>query len=57
MLTKDFSYNLPEDLIAQNPADQRGASRMLLLEKGFDVLILDSFINSSYNVVNRIKSY
>ena len=34
MLTKDFSNNLPEDLIAQNPADQRGASRMLLLEKG-----------------------
>jgi len=30
---------------------------LLLLEKGFDVLILDSFINSSYNVVNRIKSY
>ncbi len=34
MLTKDFSYNLPEDLIAQNPADQRGTSRMLVLEKG-----------------------
>ncbi len=30
---------------------------LLLLEKGFDVLILDSFINSSFNVLNRIKTY
>ncbi len=30
---------------------------LLLLEEGFDVLILDSFINSSSNVVNRIKTY
>ena len=30
---------------------------LLLLEKGFDVLILDSFINSSSNVINRIKTY
>ena len=33
MLTKDFSYDLPEDLVAQNPVDERGASRMLVLEK------------------------
>jgi len=33
MLTKDFSYDLPEDLIAQNPVDERGASRMLVLEE------------------------
>ena len=37
MLTKDFSYNLPEDLIAQNPADERGTSRMLVLEKGCEI--------------------
>ncbi len=30
---------------------------LLLLEKGFDVLILDSFTNSSPNVINRIKAY
>ena len=30
---------------------------LLLLERGFDVLILDSFINSSSNVISRIKSY
>jgi S-adenosylmethionine:tRNA ribosyltransferase-isomerase len=33
MLTKDFSYNLPEDLIAQHPVSKRGASRMLVLEE------------------------
>ena len=37
MLTKDFSYNLPEELIAQNPTDERGASRMLVLEKGYGI--------------------
>ena len=30
---------------------------LLLLERGFDVVILDSFVNSSYNVITRIKSY
>ena len=37
MLTKDFSYNLPEDLIAQNPTAERGTSRMLVLEKGREI--------------------
>ena len=30
---------------------------LLLLERGFDVLILDSFVNSSSNVIDRIKTY
>ena len=30
---------------------------LLLLERGFDVLILDSFVNSSPIVVDRIKTY
>ena len=30
---------------------------LLLLERGFDVLILDSFVNSSSNVIERIKSH
>ena len=30
---------------------------LLLLERGFDVLILDSFVNSSFNVINRIRDY
>ena len=32
MLTKDFSYDLPADLIAQRPLQQRRASRMLVLD-------------------------
>ncbi len=30
---------------------------IVLLERGFDVLIFDSFANSSSNVINRINSY
>ena len=30
---------------------------LLLLERGCDVLILDSFVNSSTNVIIRIKKY
>ena len=30
---------------------------LLLLERGYDVIIFDSFVNSSYNVINRIKTY
>tara|TARA_Y100001968_G_C19401808_1_gene741438 strand:- start:428 stop:1474 length:1047 start_codon:yes stop_codon:yes gene_type:complete len=30
---------------------------LLLLERGFDVLILDSFVNSSSNVINRLNTY
>jgi S-adenosylmethionine:tRNA ribosyltransferase-isomerase len=32
MLTKDFSYDLPAELIAQRPLQQRSASRMLVLD-------------------------
>ena len=30
---------------------------LLLLQKGYDVIIYDSFVNSSYKVINVIKSY
>ncbi len=30
---------------------------LLLLERGYDVIILDSFVNSSPNVIDRIKNY
>jgi S-adenosylmethionine:tRNA ribosyltransferase-isomerase len=33
MQTKLFDYNLPEELIAQYPADRRGESRMLVLDR------------------------
>ena len=33
MLLSDFDYELPEELIAQHPLDQRDASRMLILDR------------------------
>src|SRR6185503_6378134 len=33
MLLSDFDYDLPEELIAQQPLDQRDASRMLILDR------------------------
>jgi S-adenosylmethionine:tRNA ribosyltransferase-isomerase len=32
MMTKSFHYDLPENLIAQHPADRRDASRLMLLD-------------------------
>ena len=33
MKTKDFWYDLPEELIAQTPLEQRDSSRLLTLDK------------------------
>lgn len=33
MLLSEFDYNLPEELIAQMPADKRENSRMLVLDR------------------------
>ncbi len=33
MLTADFNYPLPEELIAQRPPEARGASRMMVLDR------------------------
>jgi S-adenosylmethionine:tRNA ribosyltransferase-isomerase len=35
MELKDFSYSLPEELIAQHPAGQRDSSRMMVLQRAF----------------------
>lgn len=34
MKTSDFSFDLPQELIAQTPIQQRDASRLLVLDKG-----------------------
>ena len=34
MKTDNFSFELPEELIAQHPADERGQSRLMELRKG-----------------------
>jgi S-adenosylmethionine:tRNA ribosyltransferase-isomerase len=52
MKTTDFSFNLPEELIAQNPSAQRGNSRLLVLDRGSgrrehsQVSRLDEFVGS-----------
>ncbi|MDR0411655.1 MAG: tRNA preQ1(34) S-adenosylmethionine ribosyltransferase-isomerase QueA [Treponema sp.] len=33
MLTSDFSFDLPQELIAQFPSEKRGASRLMLLDR------------------------
>ena len=34
MRTDDFDYNLPEELIAQAPAEPRDSCRLLVLHRG-----------------------
>mgnify|MGYP002521652961 CR=1 FL=1 len=38
MLTADFNYELPEELIAQTPPDVRGTSRMMVLDRAASTL-------------------
>ncbi len=38
LLTKDFDYHLPEELIAARPLQERSASRMLVVHKGSGVI-------------------
>lgn len=45
MRTKDYYFDLPEELIAQYPSDNRGQSRLLVLSRQRDTLI-DSHIGS-----------
>ncbi len=43
MLRSDFYYNLPEELIAQEPIDPRDASRLLVMDKQTGTLIDGTF--------------
>jgi S-adenosylmethionine:tRNA ribosyltransferase-isomerase len=38
LLVADFDYHLPEELIAQEPPAERGASRMLVMDRGTGAL-------------------
>ncbi|MCB5250765.1 MAG: tRNA preQ1(34) S-adenosylmethionine ribosyltransferase-isomerase QueA, partial [Candidatus Cloacimonetes bacterium] len=42
MKTKEFYFNLPENLIAQNPQDKRDSSRLLVVDRNSDDLIESS---------------
>ncbi len=45
MQTKDFDYELPEELIAQTPLKDRSASRLLVLDKENGNITHDTFTN------------
>lgn len=43
MRTSDFDYELPEQLIAQSPADQRDQSRLLVIERTTGAMVHGQF--------------
>ena len=45
MLVKDFTYHLPQDLIARHPPAQRGGSRLMLLDRLSGSISEDTFSN------------
>lgn len=45
MKTADYDYNLPEDLIAQTPAEPRDSSRLLVLNRGTGSIEHRRFVN------------
>ena len=51
MLLSDYDYNLPEDLIAQMPADKRENSRMMVLDRKNGTITHKHF----YNIVDILE--
>ena len=45
MLVEDFDYDLPPELIAQEPLEERDASRLLMLDKQSGALRHSMFRN------------
>lgn len=45
MLTSDFNYNLPEELIAQTPAERRDQSRLLVINRATKEISHRQFFN------------
>ncbi len=43
MTLSDFDYDLPEELIAQHPAEERGASRLMIVNRADGSLKIGSF--------------
>ena len=38
MKTSDFAYDLPEELIAQDPLSDRASSRLMILDKQLSLI-------------------
>lgn len=45
MLVKDFTYHLPQELIARHPVAQRDGSRLMLLDRASGAIAEDTFAN------------
>jgi S-adenosylmethionine:tRNA ribosyltransferase-isomerase len=63
MLVREFDFDLPSDLIAQEPADERGSSRLLALDRSSGRLAhrtmaeLPSLIEGDLLVVNNTRVF
>lgn len=51
LTTKDFWYDLPEELIAQTPSEKRDHSRLMVLDRNSRSITHKSF----YNIVDHLK--
>ena len=49
--TSDFYYDLPEELIAQTPAEPRDSSRMLVYDRALDTISHEHF----YDIINHLQ--
>ncbi|MCK5863171.1 MAG: tRNA preQ1(34) S-adenosylmethionine ribosyltransferase-isomerase QueA [Candidatus Hydrogenedentes bacterium] len=47
MKTEELNYNLPEELIAQHPSEQRDASRMMVVHRDSGTIDIDVYRNVS----------
>lgn len=50
LMTHDFYYDLPEELIAQTPAEKRDESRLLVLDRTAETLSHERF----YNIIEHL---
>ena len=63
MLVREFDFDLPADLIAQEPAGERGASRLLYLDRSGDrpahrtMAELPSLVEGDLLVVNNTRVF
>ena len=55
MKISDFDYDLPPTLIAQTPIEPRDASRLLVINRIGDALLLSAWWATSFVIFFRIK--
>ena len=53
MLKKDFWYDLPKELIAQEPADPRDSARLMVLNRADDSIKHEIFHDCGHRLIAR----